>query len=65
VPSLLSVFASAPYLHSGAAPTLEDVLENMTHRSAGTGVDTLADPADRKSLVEFLKSIDSETPPFP
>ena len=35
VPSLISVFASAPYLHSGAAPTLDAVLENVTHRSAG------------------------------
>ena len=35
VPSLISVFASAPYLHSGAAPTLEAVLENVTHRRVG------------------------------
>ena len=35
VPSLISVFASAPYLHSGAAPTLDAVLENVTHRTAG------------------------------
>src|SRR4030095_10666383 len=34
-PSLISVFASAPYLHSGAAPTLAAVLENVTHRTAG------------------------------
>ena len=66
VPSLISVFASAPYLHSGAAPTLDAVLENVTHRSAGTGgVDMLANPADRASLVRFLKSIDRTTPPFP
>jgi YVTN family beta-propeller protein len=66
VPSLIAVFASAPYLHSGAAATLDDVLENVTHRSAGTGgVDTLTNPADRKTLVRFLKSIDRTTPPFP
>src|SRR5262249_24192231 len=35
VPSLISVFASAPYLHSGAAPSLTAVLRNATHRSAG------------------------------
>jgi YVTN family beta-propeller protein len=65
VPSLISVFASAPYLHSGAAPTLDDVLENVTHRSAGTGgVDTLTKPKDREDLVEFLKSIDRSTEPF-
>jgi len=66
VPSLLSVFAGAPYLHSGSGQTLEDVLENVTHRSAGTGgVDTLSSPSDRQALVRFLKSIDAQTPIFP
>ena len=66
VPSLLSVFAGAPYLHSGSGQTLEDVLENVTHRSAGTGgVDTLSSPSDRQALVRFLKSIDAQTPVFP
>jgi 40-residue YVTN family beta-propeller repeat len=66
IPSLFSVFAGAPYLHSGEAPTLEAVLENVTHRSAGTGgVDTLTNPNDRVKVVTFLKSIDSNTTPFP
>ena len=65
VPSLIAVFASAPYLHSGAAPTLDAVLENVTHRSAGSGgVDTLQAPSAREQLVRFLKSIDRETQPF-
>ena len=65
-PSLISVFASAPYLHSGAAPTLTAVLENVTHRTAGRadGLDTLTDPRDRRELVRFLKSIDRDTRPF-
>jgi cytochrome c peroxidase len=66
IPSLISVFASAPYFHNGAAQTLDDVMSNVTHRSAGTGgVDTLANPADRAALVRFLKSIDSRTAIFP
>jgi hypothetical protein len=66
IPSLLSVFASAPYFHSGAAPTLDDVMNNVTHRSAGTGgVDTLSSAADRANVVKFLKSIDDRTPTFP
>jgi YVTN family beta-propeller protein len=66
IPSLVSVFASAPYLHSGACPDLECVLENVTHRAAGTsGVDTLHAPGQRKKLVKFLKSIDLATPPLP
>jgi hypothetical protein len=65
VPSLVSVFASARYLHSGGAPTLDAVMANVTHRSAGTGgVDTLTSAADRATLVRFLESIDTTTPSF-
>ncbi len=66
VPSLISVFASAPYLHSGAAPTLDAVLENVTHRSAGhpNGLDTLTNLQNRNALVRFLKSIGRSTVPF-
>jgi hypothetical protein len=66
IPSVIAVFAGGPYFHSGGAPTLDDVLNNVTHRSAGTGgVDTLASAADRAKTVKFLKSIDSKTPTFP
>lgn len=66
IPSLIGVFATAPYLHSGAAQTLDDVLENVVHRSAGTnGVDTLSHANDRKEVVRFLKTIDTSTVPFP
>ncbi len=66
VPSLISVFASAPYLHSGAAPTLEAVLENVPHRSVGRadGLDVLTDRQDRRKLARFLASIDRGTEPF-
>ena len=65
-PSLLGVFAGGPYFHSGSAPTLDDVLANVAHRSAGTGgVDTLSNVADRARIVKFLKSIDAKTPTFP
>lgn len=66
VPSLISVFASAPYLHSGAALTLEAVLENDTHRSVGRAddLDVLTDRQDRRRLARFLASIDCGTEPF-
>jgi YVTN family beta-propeller protein len=65
VPSLIAVFNSAPYLHSGAAPTLDAVLANVTHRSAGSGgVDTLANANDRAAVVRFLQSIGRDTIPF-
>jgi YVTN family beta-propeller protein len=66
VPSLLSVFAEAPYLHSGTAQTLELILRSVPHRSAGTGgVDTLANAADQAKVIKFLKSIDAKTATFP
>jgi hypothetical protein len=62
----VSIFAGAPYLHSGAAPTLDDEMADVTHRAAGTGgVDTLTSAADRAKVVKFLKSIDAATPIFP
>jgi YVTN family beta-propeller protein len=66
VPSLISVFASAPYLHSGAAASLDDVLANVTHRTAGRAdhVDLLGSPLARLFVVQFLKSIDRDTPPI-
>src|SRR5207249_12307010 len=64
--SLLSISAfPQTFLHNGAANSLLAVLDNVTHRSAGTGgVDTLADTADRQKLVQFLLSIDARTVPF-
>jgi len=64
--SLLSVFAyPQTFLHNGASTSLDDVLENVTHRSAGTGTDTLVAASDRAKLVKFLLSIDEDTPPIP
>jgi hypothetical protein len=45
---------------------LSAVLDNVTHRSAGTGgVDTLTNPADRAFVVTFLESIDAAMTPIP
>jgi YVTN family beta-propeller protein len=66
IPSLLNVFASGPFLHSGSARTLDEVLENAQHRALGTaGIDTLGNPADRAKVARFLASIDVTTTPFP
>jgi YVTN family beta-propeller protein len=66
-PSLLSLHAfPKTFFHNGSANSLEQALENVTHRSAGTaGVDTLTDGNDRAKLARFLLSIDSATPPIP
>jgi YVTN family beta-propeller protein len=66
-PSLLSLFAfPQTFFHNGSAASLDEVLDNVTHRSAGTaGVDTLANPADRARIVQFLLSIDAASAPIP
>ena len=66
-PSLLSISAVPQgFLHAGAAATLDEVLQNVQHRSAGTGgVDTLTSASDRASVVVFLRSIDAASQPIP
>jgi hypothetical protein len=66
-PSLLSVFAlPGTFFHGGAAESLDVVLQNVVHRSAGTsGVDILSNAADRAKIARFLQSIDAATVPVP
>jgi YVTN family beta-propeller protein len=64
--SLLGVGSLAPYLHDGSAATLDAVMANVRHRSAGSaGVDKLSTDTDRQDIVNFLKSIDASTVPYP
>jgi YVTN family beta-propeller protein len=65
-PSLLSVFAfEGTQLHNGAVRSFDEVLNNVTHRSSGTGgVDTLSNAADRAKIAQFLRSIDASTAPI-
>jgi hypothetical protein len=62
-PSLLSIFAfPQTFFHNGAAGSLDEVMNNVQHRSAGTsGVDILTNPADRAKVVRFIESIDGAT----
>jgi CxxC motif-containing protein (DUF1111 family) len=64
-PSLISIFAfPQTFFHNGQAISLDQVLENVIHRSAGTGgVDTLGNAADRAAVVAFLKTIDAASDP--
>ena len=66
-PSLLSIHAfPQTFFHNGVTTSLDGVLQNVTHRSAGTsGVDTLSNAADRSKVVKFLLSIDAATVPIP
>lgn len=66
-PTLLSLFAfPRTFFHNGSANSLEEVMANVAHRSAGTGgVDMLSDENARRMLIRFLLSIDGSTPPIP
>lgn len=65
VPSLLNANMGAPYLHNGAAETLEDLLdpdgEFTDHLRSGNLVFA---PTDQElaDLVAFLRTIDDDTP---
>ncbi len=66
VPSLIGVGALGPYNHNGECESLDCVLTNVTHRSAGVGgVDVLTNANDRAALARFLRSIDLNTRPIP
>jgi DNA-binding beta-propeller fold protein YncE len=70
-PALLSVNAGAPFLHHGAARTLEDVFKPpFSHCQAASanclvnGGTTAQEQQEIRQLVAFLKSIDETTTPF-
>jgi len=65
-PSLLSLFAfPQTFFHNGSAASLDEVMQNVAHRSAGTpGTDTLTDAAKRQQVIKFLLSIDAATAPI-
>lgn len=68
VPSLLGVGRGAPFLHNGAAETLEELLDPSgdftNHLRSGNQVfsPTAQELAD---LIAFVKTIDDDTPTFP
>lgn len=71
-PSLLGLVFGAPFLHNGAAETLEDLFSERfeAHHQAASanfleGVDSDAsEQAKRAELIAFLLSIDASTEPF-
>ncbi|MFN0165083.1 MAG: beta-propeller fold lactonase family protein [Bryobacteraceae bacterium] len=62
---LLSLFAfPQSFFHNGSADSLDAVLTNVAHRSAGTGTDRLQNADQRRQLVRFLLSIDAASQPI-
>lgn len=59
-PTLRGLSASAPYLHDGSAPTLEDVL--VARNDGSHGEVASLQVAERTQLVAFLSQIDAMEP---
>ena len=70
VPALYSLSLGAPYLHSGQSPSLEDLFSNEKwddHTNAGNAnfkATSLGNQGKRSDLIQFLLSIDPQTPEF-
>ncbi len=64
-PSLLGLSTGAPYLHNGAAVSLEDLLDARFAAHSRAGNPNFTPTADeRAALAAFLLSIDESTTPF-
>lgn len=67
VPSLLGIGLGAPYLHNGAAATLEELFDPSgdftNHLRAGNQV-FVPTATDVRDLIAFLRTIDDTTPTF-
>lgn len=61
-PSLLGVGSTGPYLHNGAAQTLDDVFS--IHRIGGVTLGTIFSDQEQADLVSFLRTIDGRTETF-
>ncbi len=64
-PSLLGLAAGAPYLHNGAAATLDALIADFPDHTLAGNPNFLPTADDREALVAFLLSIDESTPLFP
>lgn len=62
-PTLLGVYRTAPYLHHGKAATLRDVLTTC-NKEDKHGKTSHLKSAQIDDLVEFLKSLPYEKPPY-
>ncbi|EHP44242.1 cytochrome-c peroxidase [Cupriavidus basilensis OR16] len=61
-PSLRNVALTAPYMHDGSVPTLEQAVEHeIYYRTAQNGRPLILTPAEKVELTVFLRSLTSET----
>ncbi|MBV6319865.1 cytochrome-c peroxidase [Duganella violaceipulchra] len=63
-PSLRNVAHTAPYMHDGSVPTLDDAVEQeLYYRSVEAGRPLILTAGEKSDLVEFLRSLSSYTWP--
>ena len=59
-PSLRNVALTAPYMHDGSIPTLEEAVEReVYYRGLSTSRPLILTPAEKADLIEFLKALTS------
>lgn len=59
-PTLRNVAETAPYMHDGSVPSLEQVIEiELYARSIGSHGPLILTPGEKQDLVKFLKSLTS------
>jgi cytochrome c peroxidase len=59
-PSLRNVALTAPYMHDGSVPTLQEAVERELYfRGSKAGRPLILTPGERGDLVEFLKALTS------
>jgi YVTN family beta-propeller protein len=61
-PSLLGLSMSAPYLHDGSALTLDDVAAKHRLTKDGDPFGKVLGPEKTQQVLEFIRSIDDDTP---
>lgn len=67
VPSLLGMATGAPYLHNGAAETLDELLSDpdfQSHLIAGNAIFSLT-AEERANLIAFIRTVDDDTTVVP
>lgn len=59
-PSLRNVALTAPYMHDGSVPTLEEAVDReFYYRSFESGRPLLLSPREKSTLIEFLRALTS------
>ena len=62
-PTLVGIWATAPYLHDGSAPTLEAVLDKAAESGTKHGDVASLSASEKKQLARYMLELDGISPP--